>query len=258
MNAHPPVLWHLKISHYNEKARWALDYKGVDHIRRAVTPGLQEFRARRVAGSRTTPVLELDGRGIGDSTAIIEAIEQRWPDPALYPADPDERARALELEDFFDEQCGPDLRRVLFDELMAYPDLFVTLMYGEDVRGRGLLRAIGPVARRLVRWRYAINPERVAQSRAKVIAAVDRVGEEVGPSGYLVGDSFSVADLTAASILAPLVQPPEFPYRPLPPERWPEPALRFRDELSERPGFEWVLDTYRRHRGASAEVPAPA
>ena len=26
--AMPPVLWHLEVSHYNEKARWALDYKG--------------------------------------------------------------------------------------------------------------------------------------------------------------------------------------------------------------------------------------
>jgi hypothetical protein len=30
-----PVLWHLEISHYNEKVRWALDYKGVAHVRRA-------------------------------------------------------------------------------------------------------------------------------------------------------------------------------------------------------------------------------
>ena len=34
-----PVLWHIEISHYNEKARWALDYKGVEHERRAPTPG---------------------------------------------------------------------------------------------------------------------------------------------------------------------------------------------------------------------------
>ena len=34
-----PLLWHLKVSHYNEKARWALDYKGVPHVRRAVDAG---------------------------------------------------------------------------------------------------------------------------------------------------------------------------------------------------------------------------
>jgi hypothetical protein len=109
-----PVLWHLEISHYNEKVRWALDYKGVAHVRRAVTPGLQELTARRLRAGRTTPVLELNGRAIGDSTRIIEEIERRWPEPPLYPADPEERSRALDLEDYFDEECGPDLRRVVF------------------------------------------------------------------------------------------------------------------------------------------------
>src|SRR5918999_2230050 len=71
-----PVLWHLEISHYNEKARWALDYKGVPHVRRAVTPALQELRARRLRAGRTVPILEVDGRAIGDSTRIITEIER--------------------------------------------------------------------------------------------------------------------------------------------------------------------------------------
>src|SRR5687768_18176343 len=87
-----PVLWHLEISHYNEKARWALDYKGIEHVRRAVTPGLQELTARRLRAGRTTPILETQGRAIGDSTKIIEEIERRWPEPPLYPADPTERS----------------------------------------------------------------------------------------------------------------------------------------------------------------------
>src|SRR5919109_2730284 len=122
-----PVLWHLEISHYNEKARWALDYKGVAHVRRAVTPGLQELTARRLRAGRTVPVLEMNGRAIGDSTKIIEEIEQRWPEPPLYPADPKERRRALDLEDYFDEQCGGDARRVLFNDNLADPDTFVAM-----------------------------------------------------------------------------------------------------------------------------------
>src|SRR5918998_6223155 len=106
-----PVLWHLEISHYNEKVRWALDYKGVAHVRRAVTPGLQEFRARRLRAGRTTPVLEMNGRAIGDSTKIIEEIERRWPEPPPYPADPGERSRAPGLGDYFYERCGRALRR---------------------------------------------------------------------------------------------------------------------------------------------------
>ena len=36
----PTTLWHIELSHYSEKARWALDYKGVEHRRRAPLVGL--------------------------------------------------------------------------------------------------------------------------------------------------------------------------------------------------------------------------
>jgi glutathione S-transferase len=250
-----PVLWHLEISHYNEKARWALDYKGAEHVRRAVTPALQEVRARRLRAGRTVPILEMNGRAIGDSTKIIEAIERRWPEPPLYPADQEERSRALELEDYFDEECGPDIRRVLFADNLTEPDKFRALLYGADhPRMVGLVTALSPLFSQVVKRSFRIRPETVEQSREKVRAAFDRLEAEVGPSGYLVGESFTVADLTAASILAIIVVPPEFPYIKLPPDERTAESRRFRDSLKDRPGFTWVEDMYARHRGASAAV----
>jgi hypothetical protein len=32
----PPLLWHIPLSHYNEKARWALDYKRIAHHRQVL------------------------------------------------------------------------------------------------------------------------------------------------------------------------------------------------------------------------------
>jgi glutathione S-transferase len=252
----PPVLWHLEVSHYNEKVRWALDHKGVAHVRRAVTPALQELRARRLRAGRTVPVLELDGHAIGDSTRIIEEIERRWPEPPLYPADPEERGRALELEDHFDERCGHDLRRVLFADNLTEPDKFLVMLFGADHPRMGLLKAIGPLFGRVVKRRFRIRPETVEASRERVLAAFGEVEARVGPSGYLVGESFSVADLTAASILAPIVMPPEFPYIKLHPDERSAESRRFRDLLKDRPGFRWVEDVYARHRGTSAEVAA--
>jgi len=31
-----PVLWHFPVSHFNEKIRWALDFKGIPHVRKAL------------------------------------------------------------------------------------------------------------------------------------------------------------------------------------------------------------------------------
>src|SRR3954469_2947186 len=250
-----PVLWHLEISHYNEKARWALDYKGITHVRRAVTPGLQELTARRLRAGRTVPVLEMNGRAIGDSTKIIEQIERRWPEPPLYPADPDERTRALDLEDYFDEQCGPDARRLLFNDNLAEPETFLA-MFGADRPRIALLKPLTPLLCQVVKRRFRIRPETVEESREKVRAAFDKVEAGVGPSGYLVGDSFTVADLTAASILGLIVVPPEFPYIKVHPDERTAQFRRFRDSLRDHPGFQWVQDMYARHRGTSAELPA--
>ena len=95
------TLYQFPISHYCEKVRWALDYKGIPHERRAPLPGMHRPVAlflTRGAAARL-PVIELDGRRIGDSTAIIAALEAYQPEPSLYPGDPADRARALELED---------------------------------------------------------------------------------------------------------------------------------------------------------------
>jgi glutathione S-transferase len=86
-----PTLWHIAVSHYSEKARWALDYKEVAHTRRAVAvPGLHIPASIWMTRgtSQTYPVLEMEGRRIGDSTEIIAALEERFPEPPLYPADP--------------------------------------------------------------------------------------------------------------------------------------------------------------------------
>lgn len=253
-----PTLWHISISHYSEKARWALDYKGVDHVRRAPLPGMHIPLALGLTGGAhyTFPILELDGRRIGDSTAVIAALEERYPEPALYPEDPAERARALELEDFFDEEAGPAMRQAIFHEMINEPEMFGELAVenapGPLAKSKGVASAY---ARAYTSLRFGANKsDAAAQSREKIAAAFDRLDAELDASGgeFLVGDRFSVADLTAASILYPMVLPPE---GPIPPDSPSPPAFdRFRGEFAERPGYIWIEETFRRHR--SPAVPA--
>jgi glutathione S-transferase len=256
--AKTPVLYHIEISHYNEKARWALDYKHVPHIRRAPAPMLHmAVAAWLTRGKPTFPVLKLNGDAIGDSTRIIETLEREYPEPALYPQGADDRRRALELEDFFDEELGPYIRRFLFHLALEEipPGEFIDGALGSSPRAvKAAMRATAPVGRRMLKLRYGINPDDAQAAGHKTEAALDRVAAELQPSGYLVGDGFSVADLTAAALLFPLVRPPEAPYMlpaPLPPS-----FARFRDSLSDHRAFDWVREMYHRHRGHSAEVKA--
>jgi glutathione S-transferase len=239
-----PILWQYSFSHYNEKARWALDRKRVPHIRRSLLPGGP--RAMWFAARGTLPVLDLDGERIGDSTAIIAELERRHPEEPLYPAPNDERRRALELEEFFDEELGHDVRRVAFNDWSNdYISALMTTAQPAVVRAP--LRATLPIGMAWARRRYRIYPDDVEASRRKVEAALDLVEAQLEGGEYLVGEGFTVADLTASSLLFPLAWPDETPYDLPRPDRW-----EFREDLADRPALEWVREIYRRHRPPSA------
>src|SRR5438445_256696 len=75
-----PVLWHFTVSHFNEKVRWALDFKRIPHIRRALFFSYLP-RTLWATGQPALPVLVLDGKAIADSTRIMEALERLQPEP---------------------------------------------------------------------------------------------------------------------------------------------------------------------------------
>jgi glutathione S-transferase len=248
-----PVLYHLEISHYNEKARWALDYKRVPHVRKAPPPMMHTVWAFAMTRGATFPVLKLNGDSIGDSTRIIEALERAYPDPPLYPADDAARAHALELEEFFDEELAPHIRRAIFAEVTRDPATFAWA--AAPSAGRALqagYKATTPVAAPILRLRYGINDRSAAEGWAKTDAAMDRLEAELGDRDYLVGDTFSVADLTAAALFHPIVRPPEVQY-PLN-ESLPLALHERREAMASRRGFQWVQEMFRRHRGESAAV----
>ncbi len=241
-----PTLWQYSFSHFNEKARWALDHKRIPHVRRSLLPGGP--RAMWFAARGTLPVLDLHGERIEDSTAVIAALERTHPERPLYPEDAERRGRALALEDFFDEELGHELRRVAFYD---WPNHYLAALMttAQPAAVRGPFRATLPIGMLWARRRYRINPDDVERSRRKVELALDRLEGELGSSEYLVGDRFGVADLTACSLLYPLAWPDEAPYDPPRPEGW-----EFRERLPDRPALEWVREKYRRHRGSSAAI----
>jgi glutathione S-transferase len=259
VSASEPVLWHISISHYNEKARWALDFKRTPHRRRAIPGGFHMLVALALTRGEgyTFPILELDGEAISDSTAIIGALERRCPDPALYPEDPIERRRALDLEEYFDEELAPPMRLLAFHEITRDPERLSGLMdpfLPSAVRGSQAARdAAARFVSAFTALRYGVRSEEAAErSRDAVIAALDRLEAELDGDQYLVGDRFGVADLTAAALFYPLVLPPEGPELGDPPVGF----QRFRQPLQNRPGYEWVAQMYRRHRKPAA-TPAP-
>ncbi len=251
-----PLLWHFPVSHYNEKARWGLDWKGIPHRRKALFLDYIPrafFRTRQLS----LPILIVGGKAVADSTRIIATLEERWPDPPLYPGDPELRDEALALEDFFDEEVGHPLRTLLLGALWRRDPAraIEALATGQPDAPVGLAQSAMRLMRAFYRARHRINPATEAEAEGKVEAGLERVERSLGPNGYLAGERFSVADLTAAALLAPLVRPPELEY-PVREDLLPHETLAFRAKHAGRDSFAWVREMYRRHRGKSFEQPA--
>lgn len=248
-----PVLWQFRHSHYNEKVRWALDWKRIPHRRRSLLPGPHVPRVLWMTGQKSLPVLVCDGVAIADSTRIIEVLERRHPHPPLHPADPMLRRRALELEEFLDEELGPHVRRAVFHTMLPEGPFVASMMSeGSSRTVRRLYDWSFPLVRAVMRVDMQIDDTSAARARAKISASLDTIRDELASSEYLVGDAFTVADLTAAALLYPLVRPPEFPYPVT--GTWPDATERLRAAFTGHPTVVWAADVYRRHRGISAEI----
>lgn len=236
-------------SHYCEKARWALDYKGVPFRTVPVMPGYHVVTVRRYAPDAAVPVLLDGGEVVQGSSAIIDYLEQRHTEQPLTPADAPERNECLEIESDMDDRLGENLRRILYHWLLAYPD-FIRYCFTHPMPAykRALVALIYPALRRKIYQTYVVSPAKVERSMREFERALAEIGQRLDGKRYLVGDRFTRADLSVAAMLSLLVMPPEhpFPWIAIPDSE----ARAFYDAYRDHPVCGWVREMYRMHRRA--------
>src|SRR4051794_27689152 len=124
-----PVLVTIPISHYCEKARWALDRAGVTYEERAHLQVLHWIPVTRAGGKKTAPVLIWGDRVFADSTDIVEeASAKGLPESSLFPKDPAAAAEVRQLQRDFDANLGPEGRRWMYYRLRGRSD--IAIAYG--------------------------------------------------------------------------------------------------------------------------------
>jgi glutathione S-transferase len=203
------VLYEIAWSHFCEKARWCLDFKGVPYTRVAINPYTRR-QVTALGSSGTVPVLVDEGRVIEGSAAIAAHLEVANPEPPLLPADPSARADVLAIQERCDEELGPDSRRLAYARALANPNLLRGTLLWSRAPGRWIngvmLRMIEPRLRR----RFGIYPDEVERSRGRVRALLDDLQERLSRGPFLVGETLTLADITAVSLMGPLAMIPEF------------------------------------------------
>jgi len=219
------VSWRLitiRPSHYNEKARWALDRFELAYDEEPWMPMLHMLGtarvllprrggdADRISSRLSTPVLVTEDRVLADSSEIMGFASRHADDPgrSLYWS-----TEVVELDRRFSGQFGADTRRVAYQHLLPDRALFKELARRSvgPAQARAFI-TLAPVIRKGLIAGLKIEPKAAARSSERVLAEFARVDEQLADGRpYLCGDRFSAADISFASLasLALLVQPGE-------------------------------------------------
>ena len=98
-----------------------------------------------------------------------------------------------------------------------------------------------------------VSAAKVEEAKCEFGVAMEELEEKLKGRQYLVGDRFSRADLSVASMLSLLVMPAEhpFPWRAIPDRQ----TRIFYDEYHHHPVSEWVRKMYRDHRFRECMTP---
>jgi glutathione S-transferase len=242
----------IPISHYCEKARWALDRAGLAYRERAQLQFFHIVAARRAGGGNTVPVLVCGDRVLTESADIVAYADAASPpDRRLYPDDPDAAAEIRALERDFDERLGPQGRLWMYHHMHGQRALAVA--YGQTGTPRWQRPALrfgyGLVMRALDRY-LDIDDAAAATAERDVRATFDEVAARLAADDrpYLAGDHFTAADLTFAALAASVLMPPEYGV-PLPqPDELPAPMAATVRELRAHPAGAHALKMFRDER----------
>jgi glutathione S-transferase len=243
----------IPISHYCEKARWALGRAGMVYREERHVQGIHRLAARRAGGGNTVPVLVTPDGAIGESAEILAWVDERTPpEHRLFPAKP--RAR-LEVEGLcrrLDEVLGPKGRRLMYVHMLAAPELALGFNNEgvPDWEDRAI-RVGWPFAKGVVERALKITPGVEIEDEAAVWREFDFVAELLADGRpYLCGDRFGAADLTFAALSAAIVVPPEYGV-PLPqPDVLPGGMAALAERFREHPAGRYALGLYASDRTA--------
>jgi glutathione S-transferase len=221
-------LLELYPSPFSERLRWALETKNVPYRRRNYRPIVDEAELRQKTGLATVPVLFADGDVIGDSNAGVDWLEARHPTPALLPADPTERAQVRAFELMATETLTPAAR----------------LLFIGPCREMN----IQPLADHFTA-KYGWSPETEARGERLLRVALPELARAVAARPYLVGGTFTRADLTVAAMLVVVLGHPPEDLFSLDPSMRSMFGLPSGGDPALEPLRRWRDDIYRRHRG---------
>lgn len=242
------TLFTINMSHYSEKVRWLLDYEKIDYQEEALTPFIHAL-PMFIKGKRkqtTVPLLQHGSKYLQNSPRIVDWIaKERGPLKTLPAEFQDE---VIEIQKRFDA-IGKPIARYLYFTGFDHPALIKDIWTQFAKPWENIVvRASYPIIKHLFKKMQRVNEVDVAKAEQKIDQEMKWLEQRLSDGRqFLVGDSFTIADITAASLLAPLACPSEHPIYG---------TQDFRENISgsakkwaASPALEWVRTMYTQNRG---------
>jgi glutathione S-transferase len=179
----------------------ALELKGVPYRTVELPPPMHAAIQRLRFGSRTVPALRFDGEKLTGSRAILRRLEELRPDPPLYPADPEARAKVEEAERWGEEVFQPIARRLLWPAIKRNPGALAS--YSERSKlslPAPMVRLSAPLISRVEVRLNAATPEAERADIAAIPGHLDRIDGWLA-EGVIGGEEPNAADLQIGATL---------------------------------------------------------
>ncbi len=194
------TLYQFELCPYCHKVRAGLEAKGLAFTKVEVNPMSKRELPPLSAGTpRKVPVLAIDGVVVQDSTAILDFLDQRFPEGLRFlPTDPAKLARTREIEAWVDDDLIQVLPTVIYGKWgEAFKAAQVTartsnfgLLQNLMVRGGGSL-IMHQVAKRIVKRRGGRDPRQMLE------AELDKFESWLGDQPFVCGEEATLGDVAA-------------------------------------------------------------
>jgi glutathione S-transferase len=256
------TLYQIHFSHYVEKVRWALDYKGLPWRPIEIDPFTKrqmQHLPKSTLGSgqrlHTVPAIhdEASGAMVGDSSEILIYLERQYPAPPLYPEDAADRDKVSRWVTWLDCELGLASRRLFYAQLALEHPGYLAELFSIVPRGRAhrlKARLAGAIMAGILTQRFRLDRNREDRVFERLEQCLLFAAARLNGGPWLVGERFTAADLTLAALLRPVTAAPFFRDHPQ-----LQRLFEWRDALTRHhrrefpAAYEVALHAVRRRRG---------
>lgn len=201
------ILYGAEVSLYTGKARAYLRYKGIPFEERQSTRKVyREIIVPRVGRPIIPVVITPEDETLQDTTVILDALEERFPEPSIYPDTPAQKLVALLVELYGDEWLVMPAMHYRWHFRRNLP--FILKEFGGVVEPRlpGPLKTLAGIAPALAfgnlyRPYFGINRRTRKAVEKSYLGFLDEFNEHLKHHDYLLGGRPSIGDY---GLIAPL------------------------------------------------------